>query len=123
MANSIISLGLPKQLVGSLVCGHSKHAHDFRRKAVGVIAIRCPPCARPENGRLPDRGAAIFRPRCLIPGFEWGILIFRIKGCAMGQVLHGSATTTEAVRRAIQHSQESLRALAKRYGILGPQTP
>ena len=35
----------------------------------------------------------------------------------MGQVLHGSATTTEAVRRAIQNSQESLRALAKRYGI------
>jgi len=35
----------------------------------------------------------------------------------MGQVLHGSATTTEAVRRAIQHSQESLRALAARYGI------
>ena len=25
----------------------------------------------------------------------------------MGQILHGSATTTEAVRRAIQHSQES----------------
>jgi hypothetical protein len=35
----------------------------------------------------------------------------------MGQVLHGSATTTEAVRRAIQHSQESLRSLARRYGI------
>src|SRR5271154_6313065 len=35
----------------------------------------------------------------------------------MGQVLHGSATTTEAVRRAIQHSQESLRSLAKRYGV------
>ena len=35
----------------------------------------------------------------------------------MGQVLHGSATTTEAVRRAIQHSEASLRALAKRYGI------
>ncbi len=35
----------------------------------------------------------------------------------MGKVLHGSATTTEAVRRAIQHSQASLRALAKRYGI------
>src|SRR3954471_13098684 len=35
----------------------------------------------------------------------------------MGQVLDGSATTTEAVRRAIQHSQESLRALVKRYGI------
>ena len=35
----------------------------------------------------------------------------------MGQVLHGSATTTEAVRRAIQHSQASLRTLAKRHGI------
>jgi hypothetical protein len=35
----------------------------------------------------------------------------------MGQVLHGSATTTEADRRAIQHSQESLRTLSKRYGI------
>jgi transposase InsO family protein len=35
----------------------------------------------------------------------------------MGQVLHGWATTTEAVRRAIQHSQESVRGLAKRYGI------
>ena len=35
----------------------------------------------------------------------------------MGQVLHGSATTTEAIRRAIQGSQESLRSLAKRYGV------
>ena len=39
----------------------------------------------------------------------------------MGQVLHGSATTTEAIRRAIQHSQASLRQLAKRYGI-NPKT-
>ena len=35
----------------------------------------------------------------------------------MGQVLHGSATTTEVVRRAIQHSKESLRALAARHGV------
>ena len=35
----------------------------------------------------------------------------------MVQVLHGRATTTAAVRRAIQHSQESLRLLAARYGI------
>jgi len=35
----------------------------------------------------------------------------------MGQILHGSARTTEAIRRAIQHSQESLRGLARRYGI------
>lgn len=39
----------------------------------------------------------------------------------MGQVLHGSATTPEAIRRAIQHRQESLRGLAKRYGI-NPKT-
>jgi transposase InsO family protein len=39
----------------------------------------------------------------------------------MGQVLHGSASTTAAVRRAIQDSQESLRALAKRHGI-NPKT-
>ena len=39
----------------------------------------------------------------------------------MGQVLHGSATTTEAIRRAIQHSQESLRTLAQRYGV-NPKT-
>jgi transposase-like protein len=34
----------------------------------------------------------------------------------MGQVLHGRATTAEAIRRAIS-SQEGLRALAERYGI------
>lgn len=37
----------------------------------------------------------------------------------MGQVLHGSARTTEAVRRAIQRSEESVRALAGR-GIPSP---
>jgi transposase len=35
----------------------------------------------------------------------------------MGQGLHGSATTTEAIRRAIQARQERVRAAAKRYGI------
>jgi transposase InsO family protein len=39
----------------------------------------------------------------------------------MVQILHGRATTTEAVRRAIQHSQESLKVLARRYGI-NPKT-
>jgi transposase InsO family protein len=39
----------------------------------------------------------------------------------MGQVLHGSATTTAAVPRAIQHSQESLRVLSRRHGI-NPKT-
>jgi transposase InsO family protein len=44
-----------------------------------------------------------------------------MEGCTLGQVLHGSATTTKAIRRAIQRSQESLRALAKRHGI-NPKT-
>ena len=35
----------------------------------------------------------------------------------MGRVHHGSARTTAAVRRAIQHRQESLRHLARHYGI------
>jgi hypothetical protein len=35
----------------------------------------------------------------------------------MGQAPHGSARTTEAVRRALQRSEESVSALAKRYGI------
>jgi transposase InsO family protein len=39
----------------------------------------------------------------------------------MGQVHHGGATTTAAVRRAIQQSQASLRALARRHGI-NPKT-
>ena len=39
----------------------------------------------------------------------------------MGQVLHGSARTTAAVRRANHHSQESLQGVATRYRI-NPKT-
>ena len=39
----------------------------------------------------------------------------------MGQLLHGSARTTEAVRRAIQDSQERIARLAKHYN-LNPKT-
>ena len=39
----------------------------------------------------------------------------------MGQVLHGSARTTAAIRAAIQRSQESLQTLAVRHGI-NPKT-
>jgi hypothetical protein len=35
----------------------------------------------------------------------------------MGQILPGSARTTEAVRGAIPRRQESVRAAAKRYGV------
>ena len=39
----------------------------------------------------------------------------------MGQVRHGSATTTYAVRTAIQRSQASLAALSREFGI-NPKT-
>ena len=39
----------------------------------------------------------------------------------MGQVLHGSATTTHAVRAAIQRSKATAKALAERHGI-NPKT-
>ena len=35
----------------------------------------------------------------------------------MGQILHGRATTTIAMRKAIQGSKESIQILAKRYNI------
>ena len=35
----------------------------------------------------------------------------------MGQLLHGCATTTQAVRRAIQQGQHSVRATAARHGV------
>ena len=39
----------------------------------------------------------------------------------MGQILHGSATTTHAVRAAIQRSKASIQALSERHGI-NPKT-
>jgi transposase-like protein len=39
----------------------------------------------------------------------------------MGQILHGSATTTHAIRAAIQRSKASLKELSERYG-LNPKT-
>jgi transposase-like protein len=39
----------------------------------------------------------------------------------MGQMLHGSATTTHAVRAAIQRSEATTKELAGRYG-LNPKT-
>jgi hypothetical protein len=41
----------------------------------------------------------------------------------MGQVLHGSARATAAVRRTIQQSQESLKTLAGRPAAGAPATP
>jgi transposase-like protein len=54
--------------------------------------------------------------RCLVPAFH-GANFSREWKEALCQILHRGATTTEAVRRAIQHSQESLRTPARRHGI------
>jgi len=35
----------------------------------------------------------------------------------MGQVLHGCATTTHAIRAAIQRSKAPIRELTERYGL------
>lgn len=47
--------------------------------------------------------------------------LLRQKGGTLGRVLHRGASPTEAIRQAIQHSQESLRALRRRHAI-NPQT-
>jgi hypothetical protein len=39
------------------------------------------------------------------------------QGSTMGQILHGCATTTAAIRRTIQNSQESLKAMADHFHI------
>jgi hypothetical protein len=43
------------------------------------------------------------------------------KGSTMGQILHGSATTTHAVRAAIQRSKASIQKLSGRYCV-NPKT-
>ena len=54
------------------------------------------------------------RPSCLIPAFDGAFLSPASKAALRAKFLHGSATTTETIRRAIRHSQASLRTLAKR---------
>src|SRR5690606_5887157 len=46
---------------------------------------------------------------------------FTIKGDIMGQLLHGCAKTTKAIRLSIKNSQESLRTLARKYSV-NPKT-
>ena len=74
----------------------------------------------PQGAELPTCRHARLCARCLIPGFD-GALFSRDRKDALWAVLHGGATTTAATRRAIQHSQEILRDLAKHYGI-NPKT-
>src|SRR3954447_8689704 len=85
---------------------------------------------RPQKTRRPGNPALVlakhhpgslsgFLAYMFGPGLWWCSLLVGMEGCAMGQVLHGSARTTAAVRRAIQHSQESLRSLAYHESVWG----
>lgn len=56
------------------------------------------------------------QPSCFVPDFDGALLSHDSKE-ALWNKFCMAVTTTEAVRRAIQNNQESLRALAKRYGI------
>jgi hypothetical protein len=75
---------------------------------------------RPAAAERGNAVAGVFR-HCLKPGVSSRALMvhsFRVSGRRhYGPDSTRGATTTEAVRRAIQRSQESLRTLAARYGI------
>ena len=47
----------------------------------------------------------------------WCIFRAGLSHTLMGQVRHGSARTTAAIRRALQHGQQSRQRIATRYGI------
>ena len=79
----------------------------------------CAFCAL-DNGNeaqvIQSLAAILLHPRCLIPGFD-GASCLPNQRTRYGPGSSRERPTTEAIRRAIQHSQESLRALAQRYGI------
>ncbi|MGX5851943.1 hypothetical protein ACWGTO_33840, partial [Mesorhizobium sp. PL10] len=87
----------PVLLLRRLLCGR-QHGAERNRQGRG----RSGDCQGNDPSRkIIERGPLLWaspaptrQPSCLIPGFDGAsLLIFRIKGCAMGQVLHGSATT------------------------------
>ena len=92
----------------------SPHCHTTRRPRVR-LAMRLRVAARRSGPAIRPRRPA----RCLVPechGIQRSWLR-RTSGAAMGKVLHGSATTTHAVRAAIQRSKAPLKELALRYGL------
>jgi len=77
-----------------------------------------PPETRDCTALIPENWIVL--SCCLIPGADGAPLSSNLRD-ALWDRFFGRATTTEAIRRAIQHSQESLRSLSKRYGI-NPKT-
>ncbi len=70
--------------------------------------------------RAVDDGEVAVEKQCLIRESDGAISAER-KDALWARFFTGAPQRTEVVRRAIQHSQESLRGLAKRYGI-NPKT-
>ncbi len=54
---------------------------------------------------------------CIVPGSDGVFFGPGFSHEIRAQLLHGSARPTQAVRRSIQRSQESLQTLAKRHGL------
>ena len=55
--------------------------------------------ARNDGQGIASLVSACRLTRCLVPDFDGAFLPHEFEGSAMGQILHGCATTTEAVRR------------------------
>ena len=55
------------------------------------------------------------------PTIKWYILSSTERGKTMGQILHGTATTTHAIRAKIQASEASIREIAEQHHI-NPKT-
>jgi hypothetical protein len=71
---------------------------DGRTAARGLLRF-----ARNDGQGIGSLVSACRLTRCLVPDFDGAFLSHEFEGSAMGQILHGCATTTEAVRRAIQN--------------------
>ena len=100
-------LHLAVDTLGHLLALYVSSANADDRSAVAALA----------EAVQDATGESVQLEKVFSPGVWWHSQPAGSEGRAMGQVLHGSATTTEAVRRAIQRSQESVRVLARRHGI------
>ena len=105
--------------------GKGKGSEDDRRTYQArpnrpcVGGVLCEPTSRPSprhRGRPPSpRTPASISP--FSSRVSWSIPDAHQHRRSVGQVRHGSARTTQAVRRSIQRSQETVAALADRHGI------
>ncbi len=78
-----------------------------------ITRVRREAGCNPIDGRAQSSESShVFDPAAWWQGQRPGC-----EGCAVGLILHGSASTKEVIRRASQGRQERVRASAKRYGV------